>query len=372
MSGKLRRFFKWSAVAVSCVLALAAVALLVAYWRSDNDCAERASIAPKNPMRAIVYCDYGSPDRLHLQSIERPVPADDQVLVRVRAASVNPLDWHYMRGEPYVMRMGTGLRRPKVTRLGVDFSGTVEAIGKGVTQFQPGDAVFGGRTGAFADYVTVREQRLVRKPANVSFEQAAAVQVAGITALQALRDKGRVKPGQRVLINGASGGVGTFAVQIAKQFGAHVTGVCSTRNVALVRSLGADEVIDYTRNDFTTGTQRYDVIVDMVGNHSLSAHRRVLEPDGIYVLVGGPKGRWIAPMDRFVSASVVSKFGSQQFVTLMANTTRDDLLVLRELMESGSLVPVIDREYDLSEVAEAIRYVETGRARGKVIINVAK
>ncbi|HVS32635.1 MAG TPA: NAD(P)-dependent alcohol dehydrogenase [Thermoanaerobaculia bacterium] len=323
-------------------------------------------------MKAIVYCDYGSPDVLRLQDIEKPAPADDQVLVRVRAASANPLDWHYMRGEPYVMRMETGLRKPEITRLGVDFAGTVEAVGRDVTQFKPGDEVFGGRTGAFAEYVTVREQGVVTKPSNMTFEQAAGVPIAATTALQALRDKGKVQPGQRVLINGASGGVGTFAVQIAKSFGAHVTGVCSTRNVELVRSLGADAVFDYTQQNFTQSGQRFDVIVDMVGNHSMSAYRRVLNPNGIYVMVGGPKGRWIAPMDRLARMAVVSPFVKQEFGMLMAQLRNADLIVLRDLMQTGKVTPVVDRRYRLSEVPEAIRYLETGRARGKVVIVVAE
>jgi NADPH:quinone reductase-like Zn-dependent oxidoreductase len=368
----LRRILKWSAVAFSLVLVLAALALLVAYWRSDNDCAERAARVPNEPMKAIVYCEFGSPDVLRLEEIERPVPEGDQVLVRVHAASVNPLDSHYMRGTPYLMRMGAGLRKPKVTRLGVDFAGTVEAVGGKVTELKPGDEVFGGRTGAFAEYVAVRADRLVTKPGNLTFEQAAAVQVAGLTALQALRDRGKVQPGQRVLINGASGGVGTFAVQIAKTMGAHVTGVCSTRNVDLVRSLGADDVVDYTRHDFTSSAQRYDVIVDMVGNHPLSAYRRVMKPNGIYVLVGAPKGRWIAPVDRFVKASLYSRFVSQEFVPFISESSRDDLLVLRDLMQKGNVTPVIDRTYPLDQLPEAIRYMETGRARGKVVVVVSE
>lgn len=370
MGKKLKRVLRWSVVAISLALVLSVLALLIAYWRSDNDCDERATAVPAHPMKAIVYCDYGPPDVVKLENIEKPTPGDDQVLVRVRAASVNPLDWHYMRGTPYVMRIGTGLRKPKITRLGVDFAGTVEAVGRNVTQFKPGDEVFGGRTGAFAEYVTARAQGLVMKPENITFEQAASVPIAAITALQAVRDKGKVQPGQKVLINGASGGVGTFAVQIAKSFGAHVTGVCSTRNVEMVRSLGADEVIDYTRQNYTRSGQRYDVIVDMVGNHSLSAHRRLLNPKGIYVIVGGPKGRWIAPMDRVVKASALSAFGSQEFVMLLAKLNRDDLTILRDLMQTGKVTPVIDRRYSLSEVPEAIRYLETGRARGKVVISV--
>src|SRR5712691_2830069 len=251
-------------------------------------------------MKAIVYRTYGSPNVLHLEETATPTPTDDQVLIRVRAASVNPYDWHFMRGKPYIMRMMIGgLRKPKDTRLGVDFAGTVEAVGKNVTRFKPGDEVFGGRTGAFAEYVCVRESRAVAlKPANVTFEQAASVPIAGITALQGVRDKGKVQPGQKVLIYGASGGVGTFAVQIAKSMGADVTGVCSTKNLDMVRSLGADHVIDYTKEDFTKGDQRYDVILDNVANHSLSECRRVLNPDGKYVLIGGGgvnEGRWLGP-----------------------------------------------------------------------------
>src|SRR5262245_31441815 len=222
---RLKRFLKWIAIAFSAVIVLAFVALLIGHWRSDNDCAQRSAARPKNPMKAIVYCDYGSPDVLKLEEIEKPTPADDQILVRVRAVSVNPLDWHFMRGTPYIMRLGAGLRKPEVTQLGVDFSGTVEAVGKNVTQFKPGDNVFGGKTGAFAQYVIARERNMVAKPANISFEQAASVPIAALTALQAVRDTGKVKAGQRVLVNGASGGVGTFAVQIAKSLGANVTGV---------------------------------------------------------------------------------------------------------------------------------------------------
>src|SRR6266446_9939008 len=260
---KLRRIIKWTLGLI--VLALAAF-FCVAYWTSTNDC-DRYSATPSNPMKAIVYCDYGLPN-LKLQEIEKPVPNDDQILVRVRAASVNPYDWYFIEGTPYIMRfLGVGLRKPKDTRLGVDFAGTVEAIGKNVTQFKPGDEVFGGRTGAFAEYVCRRATGSVAlKPASITFEQAASANIAGITALQAVRDKGKLGPGQKVLINGASGGVGTFAVQIAKSLGADVTGVCSTRNVDLVRSLGADHVIDYTKEDFAKGTERYDAILDNVPN----------------------------------------------------------------------------------------------------------
>src|SRR5213593_1338503 len=260
----LKRILKWTSVAILLALFVGIFALFIAYWRSTNDCGRTA--APKNPMKAIVYCDYGLAN-LKFEEVEKPVPNDDQLLVRVRAASVNPYDWHFVEGTPKIMRlMGVGLRKPKDTRLGVDFAGTVEAVGKNVTQFKPGDDVFGGRGGAFADYVCPRAGRAVAlKPANITFEQAASVNIAGITALQALRDKGQIQAGQKVLINGASGGVGTFAVQIAKTFGAEVTGVCSTRNVELARSLGADHVIDYTKEDFTRSDRRYDLLFDIAG-----------------------------------------------------------------------------------------------------------
>ena len=366
-----KRILKWTAGAI--FVALIAWAFIT-YWTSTNDC-ERYAAAPANPMKAVVYCDYGVPN-LKLQDIEKPAPADDQLLVKVRAASVNPLDWHFIEGTPYVMRaMGVGLRKPKDTRLGVDFAGTVEAVGKNVTKFKPGDEVFGGRTGAFADYVCVREARAVAlKPASVTFEQAASVPIAAITALQGVRDKGKVQPGQKVLINGASGGVGTFAVQIAKSYGADVTGVCSTRNLDLVRSLGADHVIDYTKEDFTKGGQRYDVILDNVANHSLSECRRVLNPNGIYVLIGGGslnESRWLGPgLTHALKAMLLSKFVSQKMGMMLAELNHDDLSYLADLMQSGKVTPVIDRTYKLSDLADAIRYVEQGHARGKVVISV--
>jgi NADPH:quinone reductase-like Zn-dependent oxidoreductase len=361
----LKRVAWWSAGAMS----LALLAGLIAYWTSSNICYDRNTAPQGNLMKAIVYCDYGSPDVLKFENIEKPTPGDDQVLVRVRAASANPLDWHYMRGTPYVMRMEAGLRKPKVTRLGVDFAGTVEAVGKDVKRFRAGDDVFGGRTGAFAEYVSVREERaVVLKPANLTFEQAASVPIAAITALQGLRDKGKIQPGQKVLINGASGGVGTFAVQIAKSFGAEVTGVCSTRNVEMVRSIGADQVIDYTKEDFTKSAQRYDLILDMVGNRSLLECRRVLNPKGKYVMVGGPSGRWIDPMPRALNAFVLSLFVSQDMGMFLAELNKEDLTILGDLMQAGKVKPVIDRRYRLSEVPEAIRYLEKGHARGKVVI----
>ena len=364
---KTKRILKWSAGAI--LLALIAWAF-IAYWTSSNDC-DRITGTPTHPMRAIVYCDYGLAN-LKLEDVEKPVPNDDQVLVKVRAASVNPYDWHFIEGTPYLMRaMGVGLRKPKDTRLGVDFAGTVEAVGKNVTQFKPGDEVFGGRGGAFAEYVCPRADRAVAlKPANITFEQAASVNIAGITALQALRDKGKVQAGQKVLINGASGGVGTFAVQIAKSFGAAVTGVCSTRNVDLVRSIGADQVVDYSKEDFTKSTQRYDLILDNVGNHSLSELRRVLNPTGKYIMVGGPAGRWIDPLPRAFSLLVFSRFVSQGMRMFLAELNKQDLTILRDLMQAGKVTPVIDRRYRLSEVPAAIRYLEAGHARGKVVITV--
>jgi NADPH:quinone reductase-like Zn-dependent oxidoreductase len=269
------------------------------------------------------------------------------------------------------MRLGTGLSAPDIDRLGVDFAGTVEAVGSEVERFKSGDEVFGGRTGAFADYVTVRESRAVAlNPANMTFAQAASVPIAGITALQALRDRGRIQPGQKVLINGASGGVGTFAVQIAKAFGAEVTGVCSTRNVELVRSIGADRVIDYTREDYTEGSERYDLIIDNVGNHSLSANRRVLGPEGVFVIVGGPKGNWLGPLAAPVKALLLSPFVEQEIGMFVAELRQDDLIVLGDLMQAGKVTPVLDRHYRLSEVPEAIRYSEEGHARGKIVIDL--
>ena len=367
----LKRALGWSALAVSLALLVAA---FVAYRTSGNACDDRSAAAPASPMQAIVYCDYGSADVLKLEDIEKPTPGDDDVLVRVRAAALNPLDWHYMRGTPYIMRMETGLRKPKVTRLGVDFAGTVEAVGKNVTQFKPGDDVFGGRTGAFAEYVTVRQDRsVVLKPRNLTFEQAASVPVAAITALQGLRDKGNVQPGQKVLINGASGGVGTFAVQIARSFGADVTGVCSTRNLDMVRSIGAGRVVDYTKEDFTRVDERYDVVLDNVGNRSLLDVRHVMNPEGKYILIGGggpDDGRWIGPLIKPVKAVVLSWFVRQDMGMLLAELNKEDLTVLRDLMQAGKVTPVIDRTYPLSEVPEAIRYLETGRARGKVVITL--
>jgi NADPH:quinone reductase-like Zn-dependent oxidoreductase len=320
-------------------------------------------------VKAIVYTEYGSPDVLQFTDVEKPAPKDDEVLIRIRAASVNPLDWHFLRGTPYAIRLQAGLRRPKVTRLGVDVAGQLEAVGRNVTRFRPGDEVFGACKGAFAEYGCAPESTLVLKPANLTFEQAAAVPVAALTALQGLRDKGQIQCGQRVLINGAAGGVGTFAVQMAKVFGADVTGVCSTRNLALVRSIGAHHVIDYTNEDFTSRGQQYDLIFDSVGNHSLSDCQRALTPKGTLVLVGGSdKGRWLGPLTGLLKAVVVSRFVSQKLLPFLAHQSKDDLIAIRELLETGKVTPVIDRNYPLGGVPDAIRYLEGGHARGKVVI----
>src|SRR5437879_6050922 len=357
------------------ILVLVAVALVsLAFAMSHDSACGPAPLLPSNAklMKAIVHRCYGSADVLKFEDIEKPIAADDQVLVKVHAASVNPLDWHYMRGTPYIVRMDSGFGKPENPRLCVDFAGTVEAVGKNVKRFKPGDEVFGGKFGAFAEYVTVREDRaLALKPANLTFEQAASVPIAALTALQGLRDKGRIQPGQKVLINGASGGVGTFAVQIAKSFGADVTGVCSTKNVDLVRSIGADHVIDYTQEDFTKSGQRYDLILDNVGSHSLLEYRRALTPKGIFVIVGGPtNGQWIGPMVTPLKALMLSPFVSQKFAPFLAELNQEDLTIMRDLMQAGKVTPVIDRRYKLSEVPAAIRYLEEGHARGKVVIAV--
>jgi NADPH:quinone reductase-like Zn-dependent oxidoreductase len=322
-------------------------------------------------MKAITQDRYGSPDVLELRSIDKPLVGDDDLLVRVHAAAVDAGVWHLMRGVPYIVRMAFGLRKPKKNVLGADMAGQVEAAGKNVTQFQPGDEVYAEvDTGSFAEYICVPESLVGLKPANLTFEQAAAVPLSANTALQGLRDRGQVQPGQRVLINGASGGVGTFAVQIAKSFGAEGTGVCSTRNVDLVRSIGADHVIDYTREDFTKSGQRYDMILDLVGNHSTSDCRRALTPKGTLVLSSGNGGRWLGPIGRIIDALVLSPFVRQRLRPLVATRSKENLVALKELMESGRVTPVIDRTYPLGETPEAIRYVEEGHARGKVVILV--
>lgn len=353
------------------VLVLAAAAL--AFTLSHNSaCQPPAAIADgATPVQAIIYSCYGPPEVLQLAQVAKPIPADDEVLVKIHAASVNPLDWHYMRGSPYFMRLMSGIGVPSEQRLGADYAGTVESIGSNVTKFKPGDAVFGGRTGAFAQYVVAGEDRsTAMKPANMTFEQAASLPIAAISALQAIRDAGKIRPGMKVLVNGASGGVGTFAVQIAKTFGAEVTGVCSTRNIELVRSLGADHVIDYKHQNYTQGEEQYDLIIDNVGNHSPLANRRAMTPEGILVMVGGPSGNWIGPLIRPLQAALLSPFVDQQFVLFLAQMNQADLQVLAELGASGDISPVIDRRYALAEVPEAIRYSESGRAQGKIVINV--
>jgi len=323
-------------------------------------------------LKAITYHRYGAPDVLEFQEVDEPVVHDDDVLVRVRAASANPRDWHFMRGLPAFMRLQFGLRKPKHSGLGSDVAGQVEAVGKNVTRFRPGDDVFADvLTGGFAEYTCVPEALLELKPANLTFEQAAAVPLAALTALQGLRDHGRVQPGQKVLIIGASGGVGTFAVQLAKWLGADVTGVCSTRNVDLVRSIGADHVIDYTQEDFTQNGRKYDLILQFAGTRSPSDCRRVLTPKGTLLVSSGESdGRWVGPVDRVIKALALSPFVSQRLAPFEAKPSKDDLQVMKELIEAGKVTPVIDRTYPLNEVPEAIRYLEEGHARGKVVITV--
>jgi NADPH:quinone reductase-like Zn-dependent oxidoreductase len=323
-------------------------------------------------LKAITYQSYGSPDVLELQEIDEPVVKDDEVLVGVRAASVNPRDWHFMRGLPYFMRLQFGLRKPKSTAFGSDMAGQVEAVGKNVTRFRPGDEVFAHvLAGGFAEYTCVSEEVLGLKPANLTFEQAAAVPLAALTALQGLRDHGRIQSGQKVLIIGASGGVGTFAVQIAKLFGADVTGVCSTRNVDMVRSIGADHVIDYTQEDFTQSGQKYDLILQLAGTRSPSDCRHALTSKGTLLLSSGESsGRWIGPVDRIIKAVVLSPFVSQRLVPFEAKRSTEDLQVLKELIEAEKVMPVIDKTYPLSDLPGAIRYLEEGHARGKVVITV--
>ena len=366
----MKRILKWF---FSLVIIVLVAWFIYAYATSTNDY-EQETKAPKNPIKAVVYSDYGLAN-VKLADIEKPVPTDDQVLIRVRAASINPYDWHFIEGTPYVMRaMGVGLRKPKNIRLGTDFAGTVEAVGKDVTQYKAGDEVFGGSAGAFGQYICRRSTgSIALKPATLSFEQAGAMNIAGITALQAVRDHGKVQAGQKVLINGASGGVGTFAVQIAKSYGADVTGVCSGRNTELVQSLGADHVIDYTKEDFTKGAERYDVVIDNVANHSLSECRKVLTPNGIYVMIGGggaSEQGFLGAIGNVFKAGIYSKFVKQKMGFMMAQPSTSDLTLLAGMVESGKMKVVIDRTYKLAEVPEAVRYVEEGHAHGKVVITV--
>ncbi|HVF70295.1 MAG TPA: NAD(P)-dependent alcohol dehydrogenase [Chthoniobacterales bacterium] len=366
---KIRRVIKWTFGVVFFGLVLW---LFVAYWTSTNDCNVRSALT--HPMKAVRYCEYGPPDVLKVDVIEKPVPNDDELLIRVRAASVNAADGHKLRGG-FISRPFTGMRKPKNTRAGTDYAGVVEVVGRNVKDFKPGDDVFGGRNGALAEYVCARADRaVVVKPANISFEQAGSVAIAGLTALQGLRDTGHLKAGQKVLINGASGGVGTFAVQIAKALGAEVTAVCSTKNVELVRSLGADRVIDYTKENFTEGDQRYDVIFDLVNNHSYSDRRRVLNPGGICVMAGIGGSGWheetFSRLAGELNAYLRSRFTKEKFVSYLANLNKQDLGVLRELMETGKVVPAVTKTYPLTETVAAYKYLETGHARGKVAITI--
>ena len=323
-------------------------------------------------MKAIVYTKYGPPDVLQLKEVEKPTIKENEVLVKIHAASVNAADWHLLTADIFLVRlMGMGLLKPKNTILGADIAGRVEAVGKDIKQFRPGDEVFGdifaGGTGGFAEYASVSESALALKPANLSFEEAAAAPLAAVTALQGLRDEGQIKPGQKVLINGASGGVGTFAVQIAKSFGAEVTAVCSTRNLDMARSIGADHVIDYTKEDFTQNGQQYDLILAANGYHPISAYKRALTPQGVYVMAGGSPAQMFQAM---LLGSWMSTKGGKKMGGVSAKANQKDLVIIKELLESGKVVPVIDKRYPLSEVPEALRYLGTGHARGKIVITV--
>src|SRR6266480_2415577 len=368
---KIKLILKWITRAILVVLILAFLAGFVAYWRSTNDCDRKTAVV--NPMKAIRYCEYGSPDDvLKIEHVEKPVPNDNQILVRVRAVSLRFFDGGMLRGG--IGRIIFGLRKPKNTTPGSDFAGTVEAVGRNVTEFKPGDEVFGVRAGALAEYICVRRNGAIAlKPANTSFEQAASIPTA-LVSLQGLRDTARLQAGQKVLINGASGGVGTFAVQIAKAFGAEVTGVCSTKNLDLIRSLGADHVIDYTKEDFTKGEERYDVIYDLVNNRSFAERRRILKPGGICVLAGiGGSGLRKETLYQFaggLTASLRSKFSKENFVIFGVDINKKDLGVLRDLTESGKITPALTKTYPLTETAAAYKYLETGHASGKIAITI--
>jgi NADPH:quinone reductase-like Zn-dependent oxidoreductase len=372
---KIKSIFEWTLRGVLVALVIAGIAIFIAYWRSTNDC-EHYTGTPNNPMKAVVHCEYGTPDVLQVKDIEKPTPDDTQILVRVRAASLNPLDGHFVRGMLLARMMGGGLRKPKDARIGVDYAGVVEAVGKNVTQFKVGDEVFGARTGSLAQYICAKADRAAcLKPSAMTFEEGATIGVAASTALQGLRDHGHLQPGQKVVINGASGGVGTFAVQIAKAMGAEVTGVCSTRNLDLVKSLGADHVIDYTKEDFTKGDQRYDVLFDNVQNHTFSERRRALTPNGICLNVGLGGAGWredtAVHLVRSFTTPLMSKFTKQKFTFFVSELNHNDLAYIADLVQSGKLKPVIDRTYkSLSETPQALAYLEEGHARGKVVISV--
>jgi NADPH:quinone reductase-like Zn-dependent oxidoreductase len=367
---KWKRILKRSALALLLVLF---ACFQIAYWRSTNDC---NTPLQGEVMKAICFCEYGSPNVVKLDDVEKPAPTDNQVLIKVRAASLNALD-AYMIRDAWLNRLIFGLRKPRDTRLGRDVAGVVEAVGKNVTQFKPGDEVFGICQGSLAEYACAAERGLVMKPVDVTFEQAASIPLAGLTALQGLRN-GKIQPGQKVLINGATGGVGTFAVQIAKSFGAEVTAVCSTRNVDLVRSIGADRVIDYTKEDYTRSNQRYDMIFDNVCNHSFFERRRVLTPKGICVLVGmgGAGVKQSEAMGRIVGnlfmAYGLSSFTDQKFVQYITKVTKPDLVLLGELLQAGKVKPVIERTYKLNDAPDAIRQLDEGHARGKLVITVGE
>lgn len=360
-----------TALKILSMLLLVGIMGLAVTIRYQKDCPPPETIAQSDDgISAVTHHCYGGPEVLVLQQLEKPVPAANEVLVKVHSAGVNPLDWHYMRGAPYLMRLMSGIGAPAQARLGVDFAGTVEAVGSDVTRFKPGEAVFGGRTGAFGQYITVREAgAIAHKPDNISFDQAGSVAIAAVTALQALQDKGQLQAGQSVLINGASGGVGTFAVQIARAMGAEVTGVSSARNHPLVQSLGANHMIDYKQESYAEGNERYDLIVDMIGNHSLRANSGVLKPGGKLVMVGGGgEGNWVGPIIRPLAAMAQSPFIEQELIMLMATLSPDGMQQLSSLMATGDLVPVVDRTFRLDQVSDAIAYSESGRARGKIVI----
>jgi len=367
---KIKRFLKWSALAILLILF---GWFQFAYWTSTNDCG-RSIPSGSERMEAIRYCEYGSPDVLKVAEVEKPVPNENELLVRVRAASLNFIDAGLVRG-PWVLRLLSGLRKPKFTGFGLDFAGVVEAVGKNVTEFKPGDEVFGGKLGSVAEYICVRQERVALKPANVTFEQAGAVKHAGLTALQGLRT-GKIHADRKVLINGASGGVGTFALQIAKAFNTEVTAVVSTRNVEIARKLGADHVIDYTKEDFSKGEERYDLLFDNVQNHSMAERRRVLTSDGICVLAGigsaGPIRPQLARIARGLGAALWSRFTDHKFAQYTTTMNQADLKFLSDLMAEGKVTPFVEKTYPLAETAEALRYFEQGHARGKIVIAIAE
>ena len=353
------------------VIVIAVVSLMVTLSYT-SDCTDIPPTEPgENKIKAVAHYCYGSSDLLAVEWVDKPVPADNEVLVKVHRAGVNPLDYHSMRGAPYLMRLGKGIGKPERSIMGADFSGVVESVGNKVTRFKPGDEVFSGTRGAYSEYLTIAEDRgIALKPSNMSFDQSAAVAVAAITALQALRDQGELKAGEKVLINGASGGVGTFAVQIAKAIGAEVAGVCSSRNIDMVKSLGASKVFDYKKEDYTVSGEKYDLIVDMVSNHSISKNRDALVPGGRYIIVGGAKGNWLGPLTQPLAAMIQDPFVDETLKFFVAEFKQEDFEYLSELMQSGKMTPQIDRHYKLDEIAEAITYSESRRAQGKIVIDI--